>query len=115
MTKVTSLRQPNTDEQNYREGKRVETYIVETLAYEDIPEQKLKRLHFVLAKIFEVNLTFMLLKISDEQTRFVYKGTNKGVNVVGRAMLKMGGPNNMATVSAFIGLVEKEALKASKA
>lgn len=100
-------------EQTYREGKRLETYIVETLAYEDAPDRKLKRLHFVLANIFEVNLTFTLLKMNEEQTRFIYKGSNKGVNVVGKAMLKMGGPTNTATVSAFMDLVEKEALKAS--
>lgn len=101
-------------EQSYRDGKRIETYIVETLAYEDASDKKLKRLHFVLAKIFEVNLTFTLLKISKDQTRFIYKGSNEGVNFAGKSMLKMGGPNNKATVSEFMDLVEKEALKARK-
>jgi len=47
-------------QQTYREGKRLETYIVETLAYEDLTEKKQKQINFVLGKAFEITLTFPL-------------------------------------------------------
>ncbi|MGF2618317.1 SRPBCC family protein [Rossellomorea vietnamensis] len=99
-------------QQKYQEGKRVETYIVETLGYEDTETRKFKRLEFVLAKAFEVNLSFTLEKLAETQTRFIYEGHNKGRNFVGRAMLKLGGDkNNHKVVQDFMELVEKEASK----
>ncbi|MFB7638214.1 SRPBCC family protein [Peribacillus butanolivorans] len=76
--------------QSYREGKRLETYIVETLKYEGLEDKKDKQISFVLGKAFELTLTFTLLKIDDTHTKFIYEGQNKGVNFVGRAMLKLG-------------------------
>jgi hypothetical protein len=97
-------------QQKYREGKRVETYIVETLAYEDCSDKKLKKFSFVLGKAFEITLTITLEKIDDGHTKFIYKGQNKGVNFVGRAMLKLGGDkSNNQVVRDFMRLVEQEA------
>lgn len=76
--------------QKYREGKRVETYIVETLAYVDTPEKKHKQISFVLGKAFEITLSFTLDKVDEQHTKLTYEGQNKGVNFVGRAMLKLG-------------------------
>nr|WP_239558603.1 SRPBCC family protein [Peribacillus deserti] len=99
-------------QQTYREGKRVETHIVETLAYENLEDKKLKQLSFVLGKAFEITLTFELLKINDTHTKFIYKGQNKGVNFVGRAMLKLGSEkSNNNSVKEFVQRVEQEALK----
>jgi hypothetical protein len=42
-------------QQKYREGKRVETYIVETLAFEDTLDKKHKQLSFVLGKAFKIS------------------------------------------------------------
>jgi hypothetical protein len=99
-------------QQKYREGKRVETYIVETLAYEDREDKKLKQISFVLGNAFEINLVFTLLKIDDTHTKFIYEGQNKGVNFVGRAMLKLGsGKSNNLIVQEFMRLVEQEAMK----
>ncbi|KMM39335.1 SRPBCC family protein [Guptibacillus hwajinpoensis] len=98
--------------QTYREGKRLETYIVETLAYEDLVDKKLKKISFVLGKAFEVTLTFTLLKIDDTHTKFIYEGQNKGVNFVGRAMLKLGSEkSNLKVVNEFMERVNKEALE----
>ncbi|MGX6445654.1 SRPBCC family protein [Neobacillus sp. K501] len=98
-------------QQKYREGKRVETYIVETLAYENLPNKKLKTIQFVLGRAFEISLTFTLLKIDETQTRFIYQGQNKGVNFVGRAMLKLGSEkSNNVVVKEFMQKVEEEAL-----
>lgn len=98
--------------QTYREGKRLETYIVETLAYEDSEDKKRKNISFVIGKAFEVNLQFILLKIDETHTKFIYEGQNKGVNFVGRAMLKLGSTSsNNKVVVEFMNRVEEEALK----
>ncbi|PEJ56882.1 MULTISPECIES: SRPBCC family protein [unclassified Bacillus (in: firmicutes)] len=99
--------------QSYREGKRVESYIVETLAYEDTETYKKKKIQFVLANTFESNLTFILEKIDDTHTKFTYEGTNAGVNFMGRAMLKLANPkgNNLKAVHEFLQRVEQESLK----
>jgi hypothetical protein len=99
-------------EQKYREGKRVETYIVETLAYEDRENKKKKQIRFVLGKAFEITLTFTLEKIDEGRTKFIYEGQNKGVNFVGRAMLKLGSEKaNNKVVHDFMELVGQEAIK----
>jgi hypothetical protein len=99
-------------QQKYREGKRVETYIVETLAYEDRDDKKLKQISFVLGKAFEVNLTFELHKLDDIHTKYIYSGYNKGVNFVGRAMLKLGSEKaNQKVVQEYMDRVETEAMK----
>ncbi|KMJ56897.1 hypothetical protein AB685_19445 [Bacillus sp. LL01] len=97
--------------QKYREGKRVETYIVETLAYEDKPDRKHKQIAFVLGKAFEINLSFTLEKVDDSHTRFIYAGHNKGANFVGRAMLKLGSEkSNNKVVQEYMDRVESEAI-----
>lgn len=99
--------------QSYREGKRLETYIVETLKYEDLEDKKQKQISFDLGKAFEITLTLTLLKIDDTHTKFIYEGQNKGVNFVGRAMLKLGSEkSNNKVVQEFMQKVEQEALKA---
>jgi len=99
-------------QQKYREGKRVETYIVETLAYENQANHKLKQITFVLGKAFEINLKFELQKIDETNTRFIYSGYNKGVNFVGRAMLKLGSEKaNQKVVEEYMDRVEAEAVK----
>jgi len=99
-------------QQKYREGKRVETYIVETLAFEDHPNKKHKQISFVLGKAFKISLSFTLLKIDDQHTKFIYAGQNEGVNFVGRAMLKLGSEkSNNLVVKEFMDKVEQEALK----
>jgi hypothetical protein len=98
-------------QQKYREGKRVETYIVDTLAYENKPEKKLKKVSFVLGKAFEISFTFTLEKLDDETTKFIYEGQNKGVNFIGRAMLKLGSEkSNNQVVQEFMEKVKQEAM-----
>lgn len=99
-------------QQKYREGKRVETYIVETLAFGDTPDKKHKQISFVLGKAFNISLTFTLIKIDENHTKFIYEGQNEGVNFVGRAMLKLGSEkSNNLVVKEFMDKVEQEALK----
>ncbi|MCX7571855.1 SRPBCC family protein [Tumebacillus sp. DT12] len=99
-------------QQTYREGKRVETYIVETTAYEESEDKKRKQTSFVLGKAFEITTTFTLYKIDETHTRFEYEGQNKGVNFVGRAMLKLGSKeSNNKVVEEFMQRVKEEAMK----
>ncbi|OAS82164.1 SRPBCC family protein [Metabacillus litoralis] len=97
-------------QQKYREGKRVETYIVDTLAYEDLEDKKLKKINFILGKAFEITFSFTLLKIDETHTKLIYEGQNKGVNFVGRAMLKLGSEkSNNIVVKEFLQKVDQEA------
>ncbi|WP_404458357.1 SRPBCC family protein [Oceanobacillus kapialis] len=98
--------------QSYREGKRVESYIVETLAYEDTPLEKHKKISFIVGKAFEINLSFTLKKIDETHTKFIYSGHNKGVNFVGRAMMKLANKKgNEQVVQDFMERVNREAMK----
>jgi hypothetical protein len=98
--------------QTYREGKRLETYIVDTLIYEDREDRKKKQIHFVLGKAFAVTLTFTLIRVDESHTKFIYEGENKGVNFVGRAMMKLASKKgNDDVVREFLERVRDEAMK----
>lgn len=98
--------------QSYKEGKRVETYVVEDLAHEDTESRKHHRIGFTLAKAFQIEAAYTLIKQDEGHTRFIYEGHNKGINFLGKVLLKMGGQkNNEKVVTDFMELVEKEALK----
>ena len=102
----------STYEQTYQEGKRQETYVVKIVDFEDSNVRKHKRIQFQLARAFEMNLAFTLEKITDQQTKFIYSGSNEGINFVGRAMLKLGsGKNGDQVIIDFLDRVEKESLK----
>ena len=96
--------------QTFKEGKRTESYVVETLAYEDLPAKKHKQIYFVIAKAFEVDLCFTLIKLDDNKTNFIYSGCNQGKNFIGKAMMKMASnKSNLKTVNDFLDRVERKA------
>lgn len=100
----------STYEQTYQEGKRKERYVVEIVDFEDTETRKQKRIQFQLAHAFEMNLVFTMEKVSDQQTKLIYAGSNEGINFVGRAMLKLGsGKNGDQVVYDFLDRVEQEA------
>jgi len=102
----------STYNQTYQEGKRKETYVVEIVDFEDTENRKRKRIQFKLAHAFEMNLAFSMEKVSEQQTKFIYGGENRGINFVGRAMLKLGsGKNGDQVVIDFLDRVEQEALR----
>lgn len=102
----------STYQQKYKEGNRVETYIVEDLEYENTENKKHNKIGFTLAKAFEIEAAFTLHKVDEHNTKFIYQGQNKGINFLGKALLKIGGTkNNEKVVQDFMDLVEKEALK----
>lgn len=100
--------------QKYQEGKRVETYIVEDLAHEATLERKHNTSGFVLAKAFKIETSFTLEKIDEKSTRFIYSGTNQGINFLGKILMKLSSSkNNDKVVADFMKRVETEALKDS--
>ena len=101
----------STYEQTYQEGKRNETYVVEIVEYENTDHRKHKRIQFQLARAFEMNLAFTMEQVTEQQTKFIYAGSNRGINFVGRAMLKLGSRvNGDQVIQEFIDRVEQEAL-----
>ncbi|WP_142830046.1 SRPBCC family protein [Planococcus soli] len=98
--------------QSYHEGNQLQTYIVETVGYEDLPEKKLKQTQFDMGQSFQVFYSFTLLKEGENQTRLIYEGTNKGKGLMGKAMLLSGSKKTrQQTVTAFMERVRDEALK----
>ncbi|GGF13716.1 hypothetical protein GCM10010954_10580 [Halobacillus andaensis] len=98
--------------QTYREGKRLETYIVDTLAYENKEGEKYKKVSFIIGKAFEITVSYHLIKLDDNRTKLIYEGQNQGVNFVGRAMLKLANKKgNHDVVAEFMDRVEQEALR----
>ena len=103
--------QGSTYEQTYQEGKRKETYVVEIVEFDDTENRKHKHIQFQLARAFEMNLSFTMEKVNDQQTKFIYSGSNLGINFVGRAMLKLGSKvNGNQVIYDFLDRVEQEAV-----
>lgn len=98
--------------QSYHEGNQLQTYIVETVGYEDLPDKKLKQTQFDMGQSFHVFYSFTLLKEDKNRTRFIYEGFNKGNGLMGKAMLLAGSRKaRQQTVTAFMERVRDEALK----
>lgn len=98
--------------QSYYEGKQLQSYIVETLGYEDFPDRKHRHTRFVLSQLFQVEYRYTLEKLSETETRFIYAGSQKGLTLTGKAMLLSGSKaKRQETVRTFMDRVESEALK----
>ena len=80
--------------QQNRMGNRLVSYVMEITAYEDLPDYKRKDIRFVAAGLFRISLRFSLTRKNDEQTLFVYSGSNTGVNLVGKTLLKLDSSNS---------------------
>jgi hypothetical protein len=63
--------------QQYKEGKRIEEYDVETLDYLNDPDQKKIKVGFTLANLFEITALYEMKKMNDQKTHFKYTTTNK--------------------------------------
>lgn len=62
--------------QQYKEGKRIEEYDVETLDYLNDPDQKKLKVGFTLANMFEITALYQMKKVDDQKTLFRYTATN---------------------------------------
>lgn len=65
--------------QKYKEGKRIETYDVETLEYSNTPDKKILKVGFVLANLFEITAYYELNKINETETSFTFSVTNNAL------------------------------------
>ena len=63
--------------QQYKEGKRIEEYDVETLDYLNDLDQKKIKVGFTLANLFEITALYEMKKMNDQKTHFKYTTTNK--------------------------------------
>lgn len=96
--------------QSYYAGSQLESYLVETTAFEDTPEHKHKSVKFLMSGMFEVEYRYTLEKMGENQTKFHYEGSNKGANMTAKAMLLAGSKRKREeTVRAFMQRVKIEA------
>lgn len=98
--------------QSYMEGKQLQTYIVETVQYEDSPNRKIRHTRFVMNSMFQIDYIFTLDKKTDGHTLLTYEGEQKGVTVTGKAMLISGSKKRrQETIRDFLQRVEANAEK----
>lgn len=62
--------------QTYQEGKRVQTYEVETLEFLDSTEEKKLKVGFQIANMFDITAKYELAEIDENTTHFTYTTTN---------------------------------------
>lgn len=102
----------STYQQKYKEENKIETYIIEDLEHEDSPEKKHNKSGFMLGKVFEVESSITLTKLSENKTMFVYSGQNKGLTILGKVLLMLSGTKrNQKIVAEFMNRVKEESLK----
>lgn len=101
----------STYQQKYKEGNKIETYIVEDLEHEDMPEKKHNKSGFILGERFEVESSITLIKSSENKTIFIYSGKNKGLTILGKVLLTLSGSKrNQKIVDEFMNRVKEESL-----
>ncbi|MDQ0351943.1 hypothetical protein J2R98_001775 [Alkalibacillus filiformis] len=98
--------------QSYQEGKRVETYIVETLAYEDEEDYKHLSVTFNIGKAFNVETTYTIISKGSNESLLTYEGANRGTNWFGKLFMKLAPTSkNDQVVQEFLDRVVEEAEK----
>lgn len=99
--------------QSYYEGDNLETYLVETIAFEEGPLRKHKAVKFMMSGLFEVEYRYTLEKLDENRTKFRYEGSNKGLNMTGKTLLLAGSKKKrQETVRRFMERVNSQATKA---
>lgn len=83
--KITEEKVGTVYRQQYKEGKRIEEYDVETLEYLNTPDHKKMKVGFTLANFFDITAGYELTKITEHKTMFKYTTTNKPL----KAFLKL--------------------------
>lgn len=75
--------------QTYLEGRRNNSYVVETVIYKDEPNRKEKKVTFELEEAFQMTQHFYLIKLNENETRLIYEGEKKPLNMKGKLRLKL--------------------------
>ncbi|GEN46868.1 SRPBCC family protein [Alkalibacillus haloalkaliphilus] len=98
--------------QSYQEGERVETYIVETLAYEDKEDYKHLTMTFNIGKAFKIERSYTIITKGSQESLLTYEGANRGTNWFGKLFLKLApSSKNDQVVQEFLDRVVEEAEK----
>ena len=63
--------------QQYKEGKRIAEYDVETLVYSNTPEKKKLKVGFTLESMFEITAYYELTRLDENRTNLLYTCTNR--------------------------------------
>jgi len=92
--------------QKYQEGKRVMEYEVETLEYRDSSDDKMMKVGFTLANMFEITARYELAKIDESRTSFTYITTNRPLKWFVKLFLLFG---NDKVVVEFVQRVKEVA------
>lgn len=100
--------------QKYREGKRVEEYDVETLEYQNTPDQKKLKVGFTLAKMFEITARYELTAINKQKTLFKYTCTNKPLKAFLKLFLFLASDKIVVQFCERVKKVAEEEYKNSK-
>ncbi|MEH7083290.1 SRPBCC family protein [Neobacillus drentensis] len=100
--------------QKYREGKRVEEYDVETLEYQNTPDQKKLKVGFTLAKMFEITAMYELTAINKHKTLFKYTCTNKPLKAFLKLFLFLASDKIVVQFCERVKKVAEEEYKNSK-
>lgn len=98
--------------QSYTEGKQLQHYMIETTVFDDTPERKVRETQFTMSQLFEVTYRYIVERVNNTTTRFIYEGRQKGVNLTAKTMLLTGSKaRRQETINAFMHRVEVEARK----
>lgn len=96
--------------QSYMEGNQLQTYLVETVLYEDRATKKIRHTRFTMNGLFEIDYKYTLDKKGEDLTLFTYEGSQKGVTITGKAMMMAGSKKKREeTVRDFMQRVEAKA------
>ncbi len=98
--------------QSFKQGNQLQTYIVETVAFDDSPTKKFRHNRFEMNGLFEINYLFTLDKKGEEETLFTYEGSQKGLTAAGKMMLLAGSRKGREqTIRDFMQRVQTKAEK----
>ncbi|SOC05655.1 polyketide cyclase/dehydrase/lipid transport protein [Ureibacillus xyleni] len=92
--------------QQYREGKRIQEYDVETLDFFDTPNEKRLKVGFNIAQMFDITALYELKKTDNNTTHFVYTTTNEPLKPILKLLLKF---SSNKVVVEFVERVKKVA------
>lgn len=76
--------------ETYEDGKKIQEYDVETLIYQDDPEQKELKVGFTVSTMFEITTHYELEKLDSGKTSFKYTTTNKPLKWFLRLLMGLG-------------------------
>ncbi|WP_017185131.1 SRPBCC family protein [Alkalibacillus haloalkaliphilus] len=98
--------------QSYQEGKRVETYVVETIAHEDEEDYKYLKVTFNIGKAFNIETSYTVITKGSTESLLTYEGVNRGINWFGKLFIKLAPTSkNDQVVQEFLDRVVEEAKK----